>query len=57
MCTVCGLGISVCSAACAAETPAAVTNNSAHAMAPDACRLRARRSGEGASIEDLLEAE
>src|SRR5882762_8737627 len=29
--TVCGLGISVCSAACAAGTPAAATNSSAHA--------------------------
>ena len=57
MCTVFGLGMSVCSAARAAETPAAVTNNSAHAIALDACRLRTRRSGEGTSIKYLLEAE
>ena len=50
MCTVFGLGMSVCSAARAAETPAAVTNNSAHAMVLDACRLRTLRIGEGASI-------
>jgi len=57
MCTVFGLGMSVCSAASAADTPTAVTNDSAHAKALAARGLRARRSGEGASIKYLLETE
>src|SRR6476619_252701 len=51
MCTVFGLGMSVCAAARAAETPTAVTNNSAQAMVVDACRLRILRTGEGTSIK------
>jgi hypothetical protein len=57
MCTVFGLGMSVCSAARGAEMPAAVTNNSAPAMALDARRLPILRTGKGPSIQYLLEAE
>jgi hypothetical protein len=49
--------MSVCSAARGAEMPAAVTNNSAPAMALDARRLPILRTGEGRSIKYLLEAE
>jgi hypothetical protein len=53
ICTVFGLGMRVCSAACTMKVPATAASN-ADAAAADSLRLRAARRGEGAYVGMLI---